>query len=99
MKHINGSYATYFNVRHKRAGYLFQGLGSEGGAQAVSRKPEIVKSVGLTPCPVSSATLSSVSPVFLRKTPSYMLPIGFLPFLSYPQVSSTVLGTEDFLSL
>jgi REP element-mobilizing transposase RayT len=49
MKHINGSYTTYFNVRHKRAGHLFQGLVSEGKAREVSRKPEIVKSVGLTP--------------------------------------------------
>jgi len=40
MKHINGSYTTYFNVRHKRAGHLFQGLVSEGKAREVSRKPE-----------------------------------------------------------
>jgi hypothetical protein len=49
MKHINGSYTTYFNVRHKRAGHLFQGLGSEGKAQETNGKTKIVKSVGLTP--------------------------------------------------
>ena len=25
MRHINGAYTTYFNVKHKRAGHLFQG--------------------------------------------------------------------------
>ena len=25
MRHINGTYSTYFNVKHKRAGHLFQG--------------------------------------------------------------------------
>lgn len=25
MQHINGSYTTYFNIRRKRAGHLFQG--------------------------------------------------------------------------
>jgi putative transposase len=25
MRHINGAYTTYFNVRHQRAGHLFQG--------------------------------------------------------------------------
>jgi hypothetical protein len=49
MKHINGSYTTYFNVRHKRAGHLFQGLGSEEKAEEANGKTKIVKSVGLTP--------------------------------------------------
>ena len=25
MRHINGAYTTYFNIKHKRAGHLFQG--------------------------------------------------------------------------
>ena len=25
MRHINGAYSTYFNIRHRRAGHLFQG--------------------------------------------------------------------------
>ncbi len=25
MRHINGAYTTYFNIRHRRAGHLFQG--------------------------------------------------------------------------
>jgi REP element-mobilizing transposase RayT len=25
MQHINGAYTTYFNRKHKRSGYLFQG--------------------------------------------------------------------------
>jgi putative transposase len=25
MRHINGAYTTYFNIKRKRAGHLFQG--------------------------------------------------------------------------
>jgi len=51
FRNTKDSYTTYFNVRHKKAGHLFQGRGSEGRAQEVGRKREIVKSVGLTPDP------------------------------------------------
>ena len=25
MRHVNGAYTTYFNVKHSRSGHLFQG--------------------------------------------------------------------------
>jgi hypothetical protein len=49
MKHINGSYTTYFNVRHKRAGHLFQGRYKALLVQADTYAAELSRYIHLNP--------------------------------------------------
>ena len=49
MKHINGSYTTYFNVKHKRAGHLFQGRYKAILVQADTYAAELSRYIHLNP--------------------------------------------------
>jgi len=49
MKHINGSYTTYFNVRHQRAGHLFQGRYKAVLVQADAYAAELSRYIHLNP--------------------------------------------------
>ena len=49
MKHINGSYTTYFNVRHKRTGHLFQGRYKAILVQADTYAAELSRYIHLNP--------------------------------------------------
>jgi REP element-mobilizing transposase RayT len=49
MKHINGSYTTYFNVRHKRVGHLFQGRYKAVLVQADTYAAELSRYIHLNP--------------------------------------------------
>ncbi len=49
MKHINGSYTTYFNVKHKRAGHLLQGRYKAVLVQADTYAAELSRYIHLNP--------------------------------------------------
>ncbi len=49
MKHINGSYTTYFNVKHKRAGHLLQGRYKAVLVQADAYAAELSRYIHLNP--------------------------------------------------
>jgi len=49
MKHINGSYTTYFNVKHKRAGHLLQGRYKAILVQADTYAAELSRYIHLNP--------------------------------------------------
>jgi REP element-mobilizing transposase RayT len=49
MKHINGSYTTYFNVRHNRVGHLFQGRYKALLVQADTYAAELSRYIHLNP--------------------------------------------------
>jgi REP element-mobilizing transposase RayT len=49
MKHINGSYTTYFNVRHNRVGHLFQGRYKALLVQADAYAAELSRYIHLNP--------------------------------------------------
>jgi REP element-mobilizing transposase RayT len=49
MKHVNGSYTTYFNVRHNRVGHLFQGRYKALLVQADAYAAELSRYIHLNP--------------------------------------------------
>ncbi len=49
MKHVNGSYTTYFNVKHKRSGHLFQGRYKALLVQADTYAAELSRYIHLNP--------------------------------------------------
>jgi len=49
MKHINGSYTTYFNVKHKRVGHLLQGRYKAVLVQADTYAAELSRYIHLNP--------------------------------------------------
>lgn len=49
MRHINGAYTTYFNVKRKRAGHLFQGRYKEILVEADEYATELSRYIHLNP--------------------------------------------------
>ena len=49
MRHINGAYTTYFNVKRKRAGHLFQGRYKAILAEADEYATELSRYLHLNP--------------------------------------------------
>lgn len=49
MRHLNGAYTTYFNVKHKRAGHLFQGRYKAIVDEADSYALELSRNIRLNP--------------------------------------------------
>jgi hypothetical protein len=49
MRHINGAYTNYFNVRHKRSGHLFQGRYKAILVEADSYAGELSRYIHLNP--------------------------------------------------
>jgi putative transposase len=49
MRHINGAYTTYFNIRHKRAGHLFQGRYKAILVEADAYAAELSRYIHLNP--------------------------------------------------
>lgn len=49
MRHINGAYTTYFNVRHQRSGHLFQGRYKAIVVEADSYALELSRYIHLNP--------------------------------------------------
>jgi putative transposase len=49
MRHINGAYTTYFNVKRQRAGHLFQGRDQAILVEADAYTLELSRSMPLTP--------------------------------------------------
>ena len=49
MRHINGAYTTYFNVKRKRAGHLFQGRYKAILVEADAYAVELSRSMHLNP--------------------------------------------------
>lgn len=49
MRHINGAYTTYFNVRRKRAGHLFQGRYKAVLVEAEAYATELTRYIHLNP--------------------------------------------------
>ena len=56
MQHINGSYTTYFNVKRKRAGHLFQGRYHAVLVEADAYALELSRYVHLNPVHAGIAT-------------------------------------------
>jgi REP element-mobilizing transposase RayT len=56
MQHINGSYTTYFNVKRKRAGHLFQGRYNAILVEADSYALELSRYIHLNPVRAGTAT-------------------------------------------
>ena len=49
MRHINGAYTTYFNVKRKRSGHLFQGRFKAILVQTVAYAAELSRYIHLNP--------------------------------------------------
>ncbi len=49
MRHINGAYTTYFNIKHKRAGHLFQGRYKAILVEADAYAAELSRYIHLNP--------------------------------------------------
>lgn len=49
MRHINGAYTTYFNIRRKRTGHLFQGRYKAVLVEAETFAPELTRFIHLNP--------------------------------------------------
>ena len=56
MRHINGAYTTYFNVKRKRAGHLFQGRFKAILVEADEYAAELSRYIHLNPVRAGIAT-------------------------------------------
>ena len=70
MKHINGSYTTYFNLKHQRAGHLLQGRYKATLVEADAYAAELSRYIHLNP--VRAKMVSSPEEYHWSSCPRYL---------------------------
>lgn len=105
MRHINGAYTTYFNVKRKRAGHLFQGrykailVDADEYAKELSRYIHLNPvRAGITEKPVEYAWSSYKAYIGIGKKPEWLKTEFILNYFDEKRTKAQK-GYEQFVSI